>query len=226
MARLMFIDDDSDVLSINYKYFQKKGYQVDAYPTATAAISALATSKPDCILLDVMLPELDGFQAFSKIRKLTSAPVIFLTGRTQEKDKINGLLLGADDYVVKPYSLGELEARIIVQLRKQHLVKNSSILEFSSLCIDTTAHKVFYNHSEEILLSNREYDFLILLATHPGEPLTFQTIGKQLWGTYCDTDRRTIMVNASRLRKKLSSYPGLENCIETVWSKGYQFNLI
>lgn len=225
MAKLMLIDDDKEVLSINYKYFQKKGYQVSAYPTASAAISALKDNKPDCILLDVMLPGLDGFQAFSKIRTLTSAPVIFLTGRTQENDKIKGLLLGADDYVVKPYSLGELEARIIVQLRKHTPMENSSILEFSSLRIHTTTHKVFYD-TQEIVLSNREYEFLILLATHPGETLTFQTIGEQLWGTYCDSDRRTIMVNASRLRKKLSSYPGLENCIETVWSKGYQFNLI
>ena len=113
----------------------------------------------------------------------------------------------------------------MVQLRKNAPKTNSSLLEFPPLSIDTTAHKVFYEKSQEIVLSNREYEFLALLATHPKEPMTFQAIGEQLWGTYCDNDRRTIMVNASRLRKKLSTYPGLENCIETVWSKGYQFTL-
>lgn len=225
MAKLMLIDDDKEVLSINYKYFQKKGYQVSAYATAVAAIKALAHNQPDCILLDVMLPELNGFQAFPKIRERTDAPVIFLTGRVEENDKIKGLLLGADDYIVKPYSLRELEARIMVQLRKHTPKTVSSLLEFPPLSIDTTAHKVFYEKSEEIILSNREYEFLALLATHPREPMTFQAIGEQLWGTYSDNDRRTIMVNASRLRKKLSSYAGLENCIETVWSKGYQFTL-
>lgn len=223
MAKLMLIDDDREVLSINYKYFQKKGYEVSACICAVQAIKELPHVQPDCIILDVMLPELDGFQAFPKIRKLTNAPVIFLTGRTDENDKINGLLLGADDYMVKPYSLRELEARIMVQLRKNKVSNSENRLEFPPLSIDITSHKVYYNDSEEIVLSNREYEFLYLLATHPKETLTFSFIGESLWGTYTDSDRRTIMVIASRLRKKICSYSGLENLIETVWSQGYQF---
>lgn len=223
MAKLMMIDDDKEVLAINYKFFQKKGYEVSFYVSAIQALKALQTVHPDCIVLDVMLPELDGFQAFSKIRELTKAPVIFLTGRIEENDKINGLLLGADDYMVKPYSLRELEARIMVQLRKNHVSASKNHLEFPPLSIDVTSHKVFYNVTEEISLSNREYEFLYLLATHPRETLTFASIGEALWGTYSDSDRRTIMVIASRLRKKICSYSGLENVIETVWSQGYKF---
>lgn len=223
MPKLMLIDDDKEVLSINYKYFQKRGYEVSACISAVQAIKELSRIQPDCIILDVMLPELDGFQAFPKIRKLTTAPVIFLTGRTDENDKINGLLLGADDYMVKPYSLRELEARIMVQLRKNKVSASKNRLEFPPLSIDITSHKVYYNDSEEIILSNREYEFLYLLAAHPRETLTFSFIGESLWGTYTDSDRRTIMVIASRLRKKICSYSGLENLIETVWSQGYQF---
>lgn len=223
MAKIMLIDDDLEVLDINCKYFQKKGYCVSTQNSALQAIKAIPGFQPDCIILDVMLPELSGFDAFPKIRKITKAPVIFLTGRTEENDKITGLLLGADDYMVKPYSLRELEARIIVQLRKNTAASSSSRLEFPPLSIDTTSHKVFYNDSEEILISKREYEFLSLLAAKPQETLPFQTIGEAFWGTYSEADRRTIMVIASRLRKKLGSYKGLENYIETVWSKGYKF---
>ena len=223
MAKLMLIDDDKEVLTINNKYFHQKGYEVSTYVSALQAIHALKKVQPDCIVLDVMLPELDGFHALPKIRKATNAPVIFLTGRTEESDKVNGLLLGADDYMVKPYSLRELEARIMVQLRKNNLSSSKKQLEFSPLSIDVTSHKVFYNEQEEIVLSNREYEFLYLLATHPRETLTFSAIGEALWGTYSDSDRRTIMVIASRVRKKICSYSGLENIIETVWSHGYKF---
>ena len=223
MAKIMLIDDDTEVLAINYKYFQKKGYQVSAIPSARKALQVIPEFQPDCIILDVMLPELDGFAAFPKIRKLTAAPVIFLTGKTEENDKINGLLLGADDYMVKPYSLRELEARIMVQLRKVNVSTSPSRLEFPPLSIDITSHKVYYNETEEIILSNREYEFLYLLASNPRQTLTFQTIGESMWGTYSDSDRRTIMVIASRLRKKVCSYSGLENLIETVWSQGYKF---
>lgn len=223
MAKIMLIDDDTEVLAINCKYFQKKGYEISALPSALKALQMIPKFQPDCIVLDVMLPELDGFNAFPKIRKLTNAPVIFLTGKTEENDKINGLLLGADDYMVKPYSLRELEARITVQLRKINVSSSPSQLEFPPLSIDITSHKVYYNETEEIIISNREYEFLYLLASNPRQTLTFQAIGEAMWGTYSDSDRRTIMVIASRLRKKVCSYSGLENLIETVWSQGYKF---
>lgn len=223
MAKLMLVDDDKEVLQLNYKYFTKKGYDVSAQISAVSALKEIPVFQPDCIVLDVMLPKLSGFEAFPKIRKLTAAPVIFLTGRTEENDRINGLLLGADDYMIKPYSLRELEVRIMVQLRKNNISNTKNHLEFPPLSIDITSHKVFYNENEEIILSNREYEFLYLLVTHPRETLTFSFIGETLWGTYSDSDRRTIMVIASRLRKKICSYSGLENIIETVWSQGYQF---
>lgn len=222
MSLLMLIDDDIDVLDLNKSYFEKEGFEVVTFDRVRDAVKALSSLSPDCILLDIMMPELDGLSALPMIKERTSAPVIFLTGKDTDDDKVSGLLLGADDYVVKPYSLKELSARITVQLRKRKEVKNNNVIYYPPLKIDLINHKVFCN-DEEIPLSNREFELLYLLASHPGKIITFEEIGLSIWKIYQETDRRSIMVMASRLRKKLESYNGLSNLIETSYGKGYKF---
>ena len=222
MSLLMLIDDDIDVLDLNKSYFEKEGFEVVTFDRVRDAIKALSSLSPDCILLDIMMPELDGLSALPMIKERTSAPVIFLTGKDTDDDKVSGLLLGADDYVVKPYSLKELSARITVQLRKRKEVKNNNVIYDPPLKIDLINHKIFCN-DEEIPLSNREFELLYLLASHPGKIITFEEIGLSIWKIYQETDRRSIMVMASRLRKKLESYNGLSNLIETSYGKGYKF---
>lgn len=223
MSKLLLIDDDIEILSINKKYFTKEGYEVRTATNAVTAVNALKNFAADCILLDVMMPGIDGFKACRKIKTLTKAPVIFLTGRSLEDDRVKGLLLGADDYIIKPYSLKELSARIQVQIRRSYgSVLSNAAISYPPLLIDLVKHKVFYD-KEEILLSNREYELLYLLASKPNETVTFENIGFSMWGTYSDDDRRTIMVTASRLRKKLEEYTGLIELVETVWSRGYRF---
>ena len=126
--------------------------------------------------------------------------------------------------MVKPYSLRELEARIRINVRryKKEENKTDSMLDYYPLKIDIALHKVFYKE-EEILLSNREYELLYYLAVNKGKVITFEEIGEKIWGVYSENDRRSIMVNASRLRKRLESYPELANAIETVWGQGYLF---
>lgn len=222
MSKLLLIDDDIEVLAVNKKYFTKEGYEVKVATGAAAGIKVLTEFQADCIVLDVMMNGIDGFMACKKIKTLTKAPIIFLTGRSGENDKVKGLLLGAEDYIIKPYSLRELSARIQVQIRRSHgPVSDATTISYPPLLLNLPKHKAFYN-SEEILLSNREYELLYLLATKPNETITFEDIGNSMWGKYCDTDRRTIMVTASRLRKKLDDYIGLSEFIETVWSKGYK----
>jgi len=222
MYTLLLIDDDTEVLEINAKYFRKNGYKVGTASNAQAGLQMIYSLQPNCIVLDVMMPGMNGFDACREFRKIVDVPILFLTGRTQENDKINGLMLGGDDYIVKPYSLRELSARILVNIRRhQSTVSSSNQILFPPLRIDLTQHKAYYQE-EEILLSNREFELLYLLAKTPNQTNTFQIIGEAMWGRYSDEDRRAIMVNASRLRKKLESYAGLENLIETVWSKGYK----
>ena len=225
--RLLLIDDDKDVLIMNKKFLLKAGYNVVAVITAKDGIAFLKKHDFSCIVLDVMMPEMDGFSACKRIRELTDIPIIFLSGKATEEDKIEGLLTGADDYITKPYSLRELSARIEVNIRRyqsvKKKVKDSSILSFPPLSINLIEHKAYWNE-EEIPLSNREFDLLHLLATKPNEPFSFQEIGMKVWGSFLESDRRSIMVNISRLRKKLDLYEGLENIIESVWSKGYKLS--
>lgn len=223
MPKLLLIDDDKDVLAINRKYFLNEGYEVKTALDAVSGIRTLQIFSADCIVLDVMMPGINGFSACRKIKELTKAPVIFLTGRTAEADKVAGLLIGAEDYIIKPYSLRELSARIKVQIRRLiDVVPNESVISYPPLTLNTLKHKAYYN-KEEIYLSNKEYELLYLLVSNPDKTITFEDIGNNIWGYYTDSDRRTIMVTASRLRKKLDDYIGLSEVIETVWSKGYKF---
>lgn len=222
MSKLLLVDDDIDVLTVNKKYFTKEGYEVKVAINAVNAIQLLKTFSADCIILDIMMPGLNGFDACKQIRAITHSPIIFLSGCASEKDTIKGLLIGGDDYIIKPYSLKELSARIQVQIRRTaKAYEKSTTISYPPLFIDLVGHKALYN-DEDIPLSNREYELLYLLATKPNHTVTFEDIGKAMWGTYSETDRRTIMVTASRLRKKLEDYIGLSELIETVWSKGYK----
>ena len=225
MATILLVDDDKEVLQINSKYLSQEGYTVLATSDPQKGVAAAKSKNPDCIILDVMMPGMDGYEVCRRIRQFSQVPILFLTGKVSEDDKINGLLTGADDYITKPYSLKELAVRIQVILRRsapQTASNNANILTFGSLKIDKLAHKAFFLE-EDLELTNREYEVLMYFAEHPGEEVTFEQLGKCLFGTYQEADRRLFMVNVSRLRKKMSIDPELENMLETVWSKGYRF---
>lgn len=223
MDRILLVDDDREVLHVNGEFLKGKGYQVETADSAKTAIRLVKEFMPHCIVLDVMMPGMDGFEALDQIRKITQVPVLFLTGRTEEADRIRGLVSGAVDYIVKPCSLEELSLRIQIHIsRYRGVTGQTGILEFPPLRIELLNHRVYYRE-EEILLSNKEYELLVCLAKHNHEVMTFEAIGQELLGGYIDADRRNIMMNASRLRKKMEGFVGLENMIETVWGKGYCF---
>ncbi len=219
---LFIVDDDVDVQNINQKYFEKKGFSVRLAPHGAQALKELANFAPHCILLDVMMPGMDGFVLLEEIRKKTAAPVLFLTGRVDEASKIKGLLLGADDYVTKPYSLPELEARIIANIRRHTATVTENVLHFPPLEINIEAHKVSCEGTP-LNLTNQEYDILYLLATNKGELVTFEDIGTRLWNHYIPTNRSSVMMCMSRLRRKMEMFSGMSNMVETVWGKGYRF---
>lgn len=226
MTDLLLIDDDIDVLEINRKYLTGEGFTVHTADTPEKGISLAKKLNPSCIVLDVMMPGMDGFEVCRQIRTFSAAPIIFLTGKSSEDDKITGLFTGADDYLVKPYGLRELTARIQALLRRASMqaapVADTNVLTFRDLTIDKLAHKAIYK-GEDLCLANREYEVLLYLATHPNQDVTFEELGTALFGVYSEEDRRSVMVNVSRLRKKMTIDYTLENMIETVWSKGYRF---
>lgn len=227
MSEVVLVDDDEEVLSINHKYLSKEGYLIRSFKSAKQAVEYVKENPVDCVVLDVMMPQMNGFSACSEIRKFSDVPIIFLSGKTEEDDKVKGLVLGADDYVEKPYRLKELSTRIMVNVRRRSLStkneKQENVINLPALKIDMTSHRVFYRGKDEIPLTNQEYELLLYMATNPNKEITFREIGELLRGSYMESDRRIVMVNVSRLRKKLEEYAELSNMIETVWSKGYRF---
>lgn len=223
---ILLIDDDSEVLKLTDSFLRKKGLDTALAASAKEALRLFDKMTFHCIVLDVMMPDIDGFHAFSLIRERSAAPILFLTGKTEEADRIRGLSLGADDYIIKPCSLEELYLRIMIQIRRQQENgQQSGVMEFAPLSINLFTHRAYYNETEEIPLSNREFNLLALLAEHRGQVMPFERIGTLIDGSYIDADRKNIMVNLSRLRKKLEGYVGLENAIETVWGTGYRFTM-
>lgn len=216
MFKLVLIDDDAEVLAINQKYLTGAGFTVYTAISPREGVLSIRKNLPDCILLDVMLPEADGYRVCRYIRSFSSVPILFLTARSSEEDVIRGLTCGGDDYLVKPYSLRELKARVDLLIRRRRQLAQASsdlVLTIGNLSIDRVAHKAFY----------REYEVLLYLAEHPDQDITFEELGTALFGVYRESDRRSVMVNVSRLRKRFEGNYELENRIETVWSKGYRF---
>ncbi len=225
-ATLLLIDDDAAVLEMNKKYLVSQDFKVYTASNPLLGLNIAKTKHPDLIVLDVMMPGMDGYELCGRIRQFSAVPIIFLTGKVSEDDKIKGLVTGGDDYIIKPFSLKELKARIDAQLRRAGMLTapktDQNILVFGDLRIDMALHKAFYM-DKDLELTNRDYDILMYFCSHPNQTITFEALGKVLFGTYSELDRRTIMVNVSRLRKKMNIDYALYNMVETVWSKGYKF---
>ena len=222
MQKLLLIDDDREMLEITAAHFREKGYTIRVLTSGKGAVTHIREFKPDCVILDVMMPAIDGFTVCKRIRSVSNVPIIFLTGRVSEEDMVNGLTLGADDYIEKPYSFRELEARVQAAVRRTQSASPGT-LSFPPLEIDIVSHRALCN-GEDLMLTPREYDILYLFATSQKEILTYEDIGVKMWGVYKEQDRRSVMVIVSRLRKKLEVSPITARMIETVWSEGYRFS--
>ena len=221
MHKLLIIDDDREMLDIISANFREKGYRVHTMTGGKNAVSFIRVNSPDCVILDVMMPGLDGFRVCENIRKVSSVPIIFLTARITEEDKVSGLLIGADDYIEKPFSFRELEARVQVSIRHNQAATPGKLL-FPPLETDIEGHRVLCD-GIDIRLTAQEYDILYFLVTSDKDVITYEDIGVRVWGVYHDPDRRSVMVMVSRLRKKMASNCVADSMIETVWTKGYKF---
>ena len=222
MPRIILVDDDREMLDITAASFRAKGHTVKLFENGESAINYLRGDVADCVVLDVMMPGMNGFEVCKNIRQVSNIPILFLTGRVSEEDKVNGLLLGADDYIEKPYSFRELEARVQAAVRRSQAAAPGT-LSFPPLEIDVTGHRALCD-GKDLQLTMREYDILHHLIKEEKNIVTYEDIGKRVWGIYSEQDRRSVMVMVSRLRKKLEVNPVAAMMIETVWSAGYRFN--
>jgi DNA-binding response OmpR family regulator len=218
----MVVDDDADIRTLMRDFLEAGGYRVQTAKDGIEALDTVARETIDCILLDVMMPGPSGFDVLRQIRETSDVPVLFLSARQEDSDKIRGLGLGADDYIVKSSTPGEIVARVKAVLRRYHPggAKDASVLDFGRLFIDRQAREVRVD-GEIVALTAREFELLQMFAEHPRQVLTRDTLFERLWGPY--GDRHSLTVHIGRLREKIENDPSDPRYIVTVWGVGYRF---
>lgn len=219
--KILIVDDEPGIVEMMKSYFEKQ-YEV---LTACNGKEALlkAALHPDLILLDINMPDLDGLTICRRIRDYISCPILFLTARIESSDKINGFRAGADDYILKPFDLDELGARVAAHLRREsRQQKNIAVRFFGELAIDYSARTISINENP-ISLSKREFDIVELLSQNAGQVFDRERIYEAVWGIDGEGNSDTIMEHIRKIRAKLSAY-SLHNYIDTVWGCGYKWN--
>jgi DNA-binding response OmpR family regulator len=225
VALILLVDDEqliTDSLSYSLK---REGFDVVCVADGISAIQAVETHKPDLVVLDLMLPDISGFEVCRRLRTFTSIPVIMLTARGEEIDRVLGLEVGADDYLAKPFSFRELLARIQAMLRRVQLdrqVTQPQPMSTSQLSLDPVARRVFKGE-QELQLSAREFDLLSVLMKNSGRAMSREELIKQVWGDDWVGDPRTLDVHVRWLRLKIEEDPASPQYIQTVRGYGYRF---
>lgn len=228
--RVLIVDDDPDILRILELYLEKEGFEIISSTDGNDAISQIDRFNPDIIILDIMMPGLDGYETCQGIREKTDAPILFLSAKEDDFDKILGLRIGGDDYITKPFSPGVLVARIKAHLRRNRLSSNKkdsiterSFIQFPGLSIDLESCIVRVN-GEPISLPAKEYQLLCLLSRNIEKVFSVEQLFQLIWGENSLGDNRTVMVHISNLRKKIEPDPTKPMYILTVRGIGYKFN--
>ncbi len=225
-SKILVVDDERPIVEILKINLEKNGYKVLCAYDGEAAVEKALSEEPDLILLDVMLPKTDGFTVCKRVREKSSVPIIMLTAREEEVDKVLGLELGADDYMTKPFSLRELMARVKANLRRTQITmkseSGSDILSFGDLTIDTEKYEVKKKDSA-ISLTFREFELLKFLATRKGKIFTREQLLNKVWDYEFYGDVRTVDVTIRRLREKIEDNPSMPSYIITKRGVGYYF---
>ena len=226
---VLIIEDEQAIVDILKFNFQKEGYKVLEAMDGQTGLELALSENPDLILLDVMLPKMDGFEVCKKIREKSSVPVIMLTAREEEVDKVLGLELGADDYMTKPFSIRELTARVKANLRRTSIDRatagqdNSSLITSGELTINVERYEVS-KYGKVIDITLREFELLKFLATQPERIFSRESLLENVWGYEYYGDVRTVDVTVRRLREKIEDDPGMPRYIITKRGVGYYFN--
>ncbi|MGD2147827.1 MAG: response regulator transcription factor [Anaerolineae bacterium] len=224
-SSILVVDDDPTVSEVVSLYLERAGYRVQVREDGEAAIESLERSLPDLVVLDLALPKVGGLEVARWLRARADTPIIMLTARGRESDRILGLELGADDYVVKPFSPGELVSRVKAVLRRTGgpgVSATEGPLEFDDLLVDPR-RRVVEVSGEEVSLTAQEFDLLWQLARHPGQVFSRDRLLDLAWGLTEYIDASTVTVHVHRLREKIESEPAHPRYIQTVWGVGYKF---
>ncbi len=224
-AKILLVDDEPMVTDVMERYLRREGFQVLLAADGEAAVATAQESAPDLILLDLMLPKIDGLTAFRQIRSHSSVPVIILTAKGEETDRIVGLETGADDYIAKPFSPREVVARVKAVLRRANRAAapaSSDSIRFDQLLINPRTRDVHVDR-RKVELTAKEFDLLWFLASNPGDVFTRAQLLDQVWDFQYAGDASTVTVHIRRLRIKIEADPDHPRYIKTVWGVGYKF---
>lgn len=231
MANILLVEDEASLRDTIAYNLTRAGHEVRAVSDGDEALSAARDGTANLVVLDIMLPTIDGFEVCRQIRRTSSIPILILTARDDEIDRVVGLEIGADDYMTKPFSMRELVARVKAMLRRRDLLEHElsenqdagkGRLEVGEMTIDVGAHRVTVG-AEEVSLKPREWDLLVFLARHRGQVCTVDQILENVWGHDFYGDSRTVAVHVHGLREKLEREPDSPRFIETVRGVGYRF---
>ncbi len=227
MSKILIIEDDRDIAEVERDYLAINGFESDIIDNGITGIDMVKQNDYNLVLLDLMLPGLDGFTVCKKLREITDIPILMVTARKEDIDKIRGLGLGADDYIEKPFSPNVLVARVKANLAqyerlKKTETKKETVIDIGDYQINTSSHRV-YKHGEEIELKNKEYELFLFLVMNADIVFDKEALYEKIWGLDSLGDTATVAVHINRLREKLEDDPSNPKHIQTVWGAGYRF---
>ncbi len=223
-SRVLVVDDDLTVRDVVRRYLELAGLEVALADNGEDALAWIAENDPDLVVLDLMLPGIDGLEVCRRLRQTSAVPVVMLTALGEEENRIAGLQLGADDYVTKPFSPRELALRVSSVLRRSGAAQQVAARELldGNLRLDITARRATLA-GVDLALTTREFDLLVFLLTHPGQAFTREQLLERVWG-WDFGDQSTVTVHVRRLREKIEATPAKPTRIATVWGVGYRYD--
>jgi DNA-binding response OmpR family regulator len=232
MKRILIIEDDYSIAELQKDYLEVAGFDVNICSDGLAGLQALKDNEFDLLILDIMLPGIDGLEILRSMKEDREIPVLLVSAKKEEIDKIKGLSLGADDYITKPFSPGELVARVKAHLENYERLKHRfseglvrrNTLTIRGLKIEKDSRRVFVNN-REVNLAQKEFDLLLYLAQNPNRVFGREELFERVWGLEALGDSATVTVHIARVREKIETDPSNPQYIETVWGAGYRFRV-
>lgn len=226
--RILIVEDDLNILHLEKDYLEANDYTVTAVTDGAEGLKLALSDSFNLIILDIMLAHIDGLEICRRVRKVSNVPILLVSAKKDEMDKIMGLGIGADDYIVKPFSPSELVARVTAHINRYERLTNTqdktnTIIEIDSLKIDKESRRVYVN-GNEITFTNKEFDLLAYLAESPDKVFSKEELFRIIWGYDSMGETSTVTVHVNRIRDKLFSQDKNFEYVNTVWGKGYRFN--
>lgn len=231
MKKILIIEDDESIAKLQKDYLEIAGFEVDICLTGLEGLNALRQNTYNLLILDVMLPEMDGFDILRSMQDSKDIPVLMVSAKKEEIDKIRGLSLGADDYITKPFSPGELVARVKSHIQNYERLKSKfnfkakeNTIVIRGLEVQKDSRQVFVNGTE-IILTQMEFELLLFMAENPNKVFSREDLFEKVWGLDALGDNATVTVHVARIREKIESDPSNPQYIETIWGVGYRFRM-